>query len=50
MSPTQQLAFWCRQGHEMTPDNTYRGHRGEPICKECLRQHLAAVRHWKARR
>jgi hypothetical protein len=54
VSAYTQLAFWCRLGHEMTPDNTRLGRSGEPLCKECLRIHLAAVRHgtckqgWKA--
>jgi hypothetical protein len=42
------------QGHLMTDDNTRLGRSGEPLCKECLQIHLAAVRHgtrkqgWKA--
>ena len=38
----------------MTHDNTCLGRSGEPLCKECLQIHLAAVRHgtrkqrWKA--
>jgi hypothetical protein len=44
----RQLAFWCKRGHEMDEDNTIRGRRGEPECRQCLRIHLAAVRRWRA--
>ena len=40
----QQLAPWCKRGHEMTPDNIRLGRCGERLCKTCLRLHLRAVR------
>lgn len=40
----EQLAFWCRLGHPMTPDNIRRGRGGEEQCRQCLRIHLTAVR------
>jgi hypothetical protein len=46
VSAYTQLALWCRRGHELTDDNTYPGRAGEPLCRECLRLHLAAVRRW----
>lgn len=45
--PEDQLALWCRRGHEMTADNTRPGRSGEPLCRVCLREHLAAVRQWR---
>jgi hypothetical protein len=42
----EQLAFFCRRGHPITEDNISLGRCGEPLCKECLRIHLAAVRRW----
>jgi hypothetical protein len=31
----------------MTDDNIRPGRSGEPLCVECLRDHLAAVRQWR---
>jgi hypothetical protein len=42
----KQLAFWCKAGHEMTEDNTRLGRSGEPLCRQCLKNHLAAARRW----
>ena len=42
----QQLALWCKHGHEMTDDNIRPGRCGEQECKTCWRIHLAAVREW----
>jgi hypothetical protein len=41
-----QLAFFCRRGHLMTDDNTRIGRCGEPECRQCMTDHLAAVRRW----
>lgn len=43
----EQLALWCKHGHEMTEANTRVGRRGETECNQCLREHLAAVRAFK---
>ncbi|WP_445160960.1 hypothetical protein ACTXG5_22895 [Mycobacterium sp. Dal123C01] len=41
----EQLALFCRFGHLMMDEgNIRRGRTGEPLCKACLRIHLAAVR------
>jgi hypothetical protein len=47
VTPAQQLALWCRRGHPLDDENVYLGHRGERCCRECLRDHLAAVRRWR---
>jgi hypothetical protein len=50
MTPVDnQMAIWCKRGHAMEGDNVFRGKRGEMQCRECLIDHLRAVRKWRVR-
>jgi hypothetical protein len=47
----EQLAFLCRRGHDLTDaDNVWHSRGGKPECRQCLIDHVAAVRRWRGER